>query len=266
MLEFITAGIVFGSISMIKICQECGKEFETKNGNSRFCNDKHYRECVICGELFDVPKSKLGEKPPKTCCSKKCSIEKRKQTNQSRYGGNAPASSKVVREKAKATTLERYGVEYGSQSEIAKEKSKKTSLERYGVEHHTKQASFRDHMKDLWSDEDFKVRQTEKSKEAVRKIYGVDTIFSLPEIREKSKQTYEARTGYSHPSQNPEVIEHRKKTNLDRYGSTSPLGNSVVLDRFKKTTMKRYGVDNPMKDSEIKKKAQETRKLHYGNN
>lgn len=250
---------------MIKICQECGNEFETKNGNARFCNKDHYRECVICGEVFYVPKSKLGEKPPKTCCSKKCSIEKRKQTNQSRYGGNAPASSKEVREKAKATTLERYGVEYGSQSEIAKAKSKKTSLERYGVEHHTQRDSFRDHMRDLWSDEEFKSSQTEKSKEAIREIYGVANVFSLSEIREKSKKTYQESTGYSHPSQNPECITRRQNTNLERYGSTSPLGNAEVFERFKKTNMKRYGVDNPMKDSQVKKKAEETCKLHYGN-
>lgn len=249
---------------MIKVCQECGEEFDASNGNARFCNKDHYRECVVCGEEFYVPKSKLGEKPPKLCCSKKCAVEKRKQTNQIKYGGNAPASSKAVRDKAKATTLDRYGVEYGSQSEQAKKKAKDTALKKYGVEHHTKRDSFKEHMQEMWADEEFKKTRVEQSKKAVREIYGVDNVFSIPEIREKAAKTYKEKTGYDSPLQNPECVKKRKETNLERYGVKAPLQNSEILEKSKKTNLERYGVENPMQNLAVQESAKATCIDRYG--
>ena len=36
---------------MIKICKECGKEFEATNARQAYCSAKHYRPCPVCGEL-----------------------------------------------------------------------------------------------------------------------------------------------------------------------------------------------------------------------
>lgn len=34
---------------MIKICKECGKEFEATNGRQQYCSREHYRPCPKCG-------------------------------------------------------------------------------------------------------------------------------------------------------------------------------------------------------------------------
>lgn len=64
-----------------KICKLCGKEFEAK-GNQAYCNRTHYRKCVICGELFELPKitpSKRMRSSKKTC-SPECQTELGRRT------------------------------------------------------------------------------------------------------------------------------------------------------------------------------------------
>ena len=103
------------------------------------------------------------------CCAK-CSnsstkkIEDIKRTNNTKFGGNAPACSSEVQNKMKSTCIERYGVEnamqnseikkkthdthierYGGQgngSKILLEKQKKTCLERYGVDNYAKSKDY----------------------------------------------------------------------------------------------------------------------------
>lgn len=76
---------------MLKICEECGKEFETKSdkkccSNLCYCrryrkNDKKQKEtakCIVCGKEF--------QKIRKThyCCSKECSIKNDKAKQRAR--------------------------------------------------------------------------------------------------------------------------------------------------------------------------------------
>ena len=73
------------------------------------------------------------------CCSRRCAnrmqssvrIDKRKKTNQIKYGGNAPASSADIRKKIKKTNVKRYGVEY---KQVLADKSKQAIVDKYGVE------------------------------------------------------------------------------------------------------------------------------------
>jgi hypothetical protein len=57
-------------------------------------------------------------------------------------------------------------------------------------------------------------------KERIREIYGVDTVFSLPEIQAKAKETSVKnmieKYGVSHPSQIPGVGEKIRKTKQER--------------------------------------------------
>lgn len=39
---------------MIKICKECGKEFEATDGRQKYCNRQHFRPCPVCGKLIEV--------------------------------------------------------------------------------------------------------------------------------------------------------------------------------------------------------------------
>lgn len=141
---------------MIKICQECGREFEAINGMQKFCKNKHYRKCVVCGREFEVTRYHLTAKDAKTTCSKKCSIELRKRTNIDKYGGVAPSCSSEVRSKMERTNLKRYGVKHAAQAEQFKEKSKQTSLERYGEEHYAKTHEGRQKLSERWQNEAFK--------------------------------------------------------------------------------------------------------------
>lgn len=76
------------------VCQHCGKSFESKNRNAKFCSgscktasrnasgvDNEIRECPSCGKKYEVNKYSRGK-----CCSKKCSWKIRK----SQEGNKAP--------------------------------------------------------------------------------------------------------------------------------------------------------------------------------
>ena len=141
---------------MVKICQECGKEFEATNGMQKFCKGPHYRKCAVCGNIFEVSKYHLTAKDAKTTCSKQCSCELRKKTNMERYGGVAPSCSSEIRNKMEATNLARYGVTHAAQSDIFKEKSKQTSLDRYGEEYYARTAEGKQRLSDRWADSEFK--------------------------------------------------------------------------------------------------------------
>ena len=74
-------------------------------------------------------------------CSSKCvgldatTIQKKKQTNFTKFGVDNAMKSTIIKEKLKETNLNKFGVENPFQSEQIKEKIKQTNLERYGVEY-----------------------------------------------------------------------------------------------------------------------------------
>ena len=68
---------------MKKICAFCGKEF-TANFQQRYCNDKHYANCAICGKRFEITRALkyFSENPDKCICSAKCKqIAKKNRLN-----------------------------------------------------------------------------------------------------------------------------------------------------------------------------------------
>lgn len=148
--------VVIGEIEMIKICQECGKEFEATNGMQKFCNATHFRTCVVCGKQFEVTRYHLTAKDARTTCSKECSALLRKQTNIVKYGGAAPSCSSEVREKMETTTLARYGVKHAAQAKMFIDKSEQTSLARYGKRHYAQTTKSRKQLSDRWADPEYK--------------------------------------------------------------------------------------------------------------
>lgn len=79
---------------MLKICEVCGKEFETKQGStccSNKCHQKRWRinngigiirenrKCIICGTEFKPYRE--GH----VCCSKKCSQKRNKEIQRKNY-------------------------------------------------------------------------------------------------------------------------------------------------------------------------------------
>lgn len=254
-----------GGYKMIKICQECGKEFEATNGMQKFCKRQHYRKCKVCGSQFPIDNYHLTAKDAKQTCSKKCSVQLRKQTNLDKYGGIAPACSKEVRDKMEATNLDRYGVEHAAQAQVFKDKSRDTNLDRYGVEYYTQTLKSRQHMSNLWKDAEYSTDVRAKIAATNLDRYGVECSLANPDVRNKSKATYHNRTGYSYPLQNPAVMSKMEATNLARFGCKHPMQNSDIVNKFEQTNVDKYGCKNPMQNKSIKIKAQTTNMHKYGN-
>jgi hypothetical protein len=116
-------------------------------------------------------------------------------------------------------------------------------------------------------------------KESNLKKFGVENIFQLDSIKEKSRQTKLEKYG----NENYNNEEKNKQTKLEKYGN--PFYNN--RDKVKQTCQKKYGVDYNLQDAsirkrikatciqkyggvccgsdEIKKKAEKTKELLYGN-
>jgi len=103
----------------------------------------------ISNNIIDIPLCKYCVK--KCCwdahnakysdyCSVKCAnkdpdiLNKRKNTNNKKYGGNSPTNSSNVRNKQHDTMIKKYGVKYTAQSPELFEKMKNSNIKKYGVE------------------------------------------------------------------------------------------------------------------------------------
>lgn len=212
-------------------------------------------------------------------CCKKCSnssnekITKTKQTNNIRFGGNAPACSKDVINKMKQTNLERYGDEnfnnreianktlleryggVGNASEIIKSKQQQTCLERYGVNNGMK-------VKEIVS----------KIKANNKKEYGVEWVFQRPEIQQKSVDTFIERYGIRHYT-NPEKAKQTiKKNNLEKYGVEHTFQRQDVKQKSIDTCIERYGkqdltnITNHAQLDSVKNKIIETKRKNMSFN
>jgi hypothetical protein len=114
-------------------------------------------KCPICGNpvIFLAKRTRLYTE----CCSVKCKKildkDKIKQTNNKRYGGNAPICSQDVKDKIKQTNNKRYGGNAPICSQDVKDKIKQTCLEKYGVDH-------------IWKNKDY----WQKTRETTIKKFG----------------------------------------------------------------------------------------------
>ena len=162
-------------------------------------NINDYPKCKNCGKRTKFINALYGYN--EYCCvkcsnSSKEKITQIKQTNQIKFGGNAPACSKEVVLKMKQTNLERYGDEnfnnrtkanktlleryngIGNGSEIIKAKQQKTMIDKYGKEN----PMFIDNIKD-------KVRANNMKK------YGVEWVTQREDVKRKSIETCLERYG-----------------------------------------------------------------------
>lgn len=109
-------------------------------------------------------------------------VEKRKETNLSRYGETTNLKTQKTKDKAKITSLSRYGVPNPISSPVVQERIKTTCEERYGAVH----------------------------------------FFASDEFKAKAKATSIERYGVDSPMKNPEISAKIKKRNIERYGRVSP--------------------------------------------
>lgn len=126
-------------------------------------------------------------------------IEKRKATNNVKYGGNSPSSSSAVREKQQATNIIKYGVASVMQSEIVKTKKNNTIKSVYGVDN-------------ISQIEDVKL----KKKNIFLEKYGSTNILNSPQNIQyvKSKE-------FSDLLKSEKVVEKKKRTSNEKYNCNS---------------------------------------------
>ena len=82
-----------------------------------------------------------------------------------------------------------------------------------------------------------------KIQETVMSKYGVKSIFSLPEIKERIARTNEDKFGSANPFGSSEIQKKIENTNLSKYGCKKPLQNKEILHKVRDTCKERYGVD-----------------------
>lgn len=124
-------------------------------------------------------------------------------------------------------------------------------------------------------------------RETMQRRYGVDNVFQLESIKNKSKETNLEKFGTEYASQSAVVKEKTEKTNMDRYGTTCsllsegakikadqtnlerygtiyPTQNAAVIEKTKATNLDRYGVANTFEYEPFKEKAKQTMQERYG--
>lgn len=250
---------------MLKICKECGELFEPHNASQKFCTRQHYRPCKICGKPFPVSREMLSSKEPKLTCSKQCSSALRKLTCMDKYGGVSPASSSQIQAKMRATTLNRYGVEHAMQNTEVVEKVKSTNLSKYGKAWAQQTDEAKKHLSDQWADPEFRDERLNQIKQGVLAKYGTECVLSIPEIRDKARETYFEKTGYYEPFANPDVIAQSEDTLMERYGVKRPLQSTDIQERFRATCLARYGVENPTQNINVLNRIRQTCLERYDN-
>lgn len=114
-----------------KFCEICGDEFWPEARAQRCCKKVHTRPCPICSAPV-----KIKYKSDKIkCCSKKCTLALRKQTNLANWDVDNPAKCDAIKEKQAATCLDKYGVSTPFLMDDFAEKAKHTSQQTYGTDH-----------------------------------------------------------------------------------------------------------------------------------
>ena len=94
--------------------------------------------------------------------------------------------------------------------------------------------------------------------------YGVDNVFQLKSVKDKSKITIKEKYGVDNVSQMDIVKEKKEKTSIERYGTKHHLQNIDILNKQKITVKEKYNVDNISQLDLIKEKKKDTVFKNYG--
>lgn len=272
------------------------------------CNNFLERIYHIIYDIHSLQTCKLCENPVtflsfkdgyRTYCNSGCIYkdlepkEKRKKTNQDRYGGNAPLSSKVILNKCKNTlnnrygvdnvsklddvknkkrekSLENYGTEYVFQSEEVKSSIRRTNLKKFGVDNPNKSEIVKQNTKNncLLNHNVEYITQTDSWKQAVRESvllkYGVPNVNMLDFVKEKKKETF--MKNYNKPHFMKDEFKKNELRNifLERYGVDNPMKYQLFKDKLQNTLIKRYGTTNLFSIPEFNYKFHQTLYKNYG--
>lgn len=218
-------------------------------------------KCINCGAPTQPTKSgQMAKFCTQSCRSKyhsKATLEKRKETNLSKYGVDNPSKSTKIINKRKETNQERYGVDNPFSLKEFQEKQQATMVERYGSPFACKSDQFKKQQSDTWVQN-----------------YGSHP-WANPIVREKVKQTMLEKYGVETPILNKEILQKIKQTNQERYGAENAAQSDIISQKIKltlstqeskqkriNTNLERYGVEH-FNELKISK---ESREILYDKN
>ena len=94
--------------------------------------------------------------------------------------------------------------------------------------------------------------------------YGVECVFQLDSVKEKSKKTIMDKYGVENVSQSNEIQDKIKRNNLIKYGVTNTSQLDSIKEKVKQSNREKFGVDYPMQLDDFQKRIKQTDMQKYG--
>lgn len=285
-----------------KVCQLCKKSFSPTNPNSKFCSDAHYKDCLTCGNSFEI----LNVAKIKDYCSWSCSIAKPRELTcafcSEPFTADHPEQKYCTRDHYSPCIACAKPIEVVKPSRVPSFcshacswniretyeltcefcgdlfESKVASAKFCGKIHTNNCVSCGEAYElSVYSSSstcskacaaaitDYAERNAKTAARLSAK-YGVEVTNAsqLPEVKLKKIATVMSNYGVDNPSKSPKVKEKRKKTNLERYGVENAASSPKSKKKMKETVLARYGVENVFQAEKIKKKSRATMQERYG--
>jgi len=101
-------------------------------------------------------------------------------------------------------------------------------------------------------------------KNGTQEKYGVDNVFQLNSVKEKSKETCKEKYGVEHHLQNQEILEKQKNTIIEKYGVEYLMRSDKIKEKSKETCLDKYGVDVSSKSEIVKENTKINNNQKYG--
>ena len=286
---------------MIKICEECGKPFETNRSRSRWCSEKHFRNCIVCGKEFELSRQQLVDN--KRCCCSECgNIFNHKQAKE-----RLSKTIRICKECGKPFVPTNNNQQYCTEEhyrpcpvcgkpvkvihagDLKNNKSRTCSAECTNRLISQKLKQPPKYRKCVVCGKEFEVKRGYKAVTCSKQCtgiyckqtgiasrryakavqtnlqrYGVENVGQLEFVHEKMGDTLEKRIGVRHPMQSKEYLTKAYETTFSHFGVLHPSQSPKVQEKFKHTMLEKYGMENPMQVKEIWEKASQTRQEKYG--
>lgn len=275
---------------MIRKCEICGKEFEAKRYNQKFCKDQHYHTCVVCGKKFPITPYQISKMTcSKECHDKLCVANSQASLDPTKYTKVCKLCGKEFTTAYSFQTIcddDHYGVcvvcgskfkykgtNYTVQTcskECKDQLTKNVCMEKYGaiapmgsVEIQAKSKSTCQQRYGVDNP-----GQSEESKAARRATmmsrYGVEYSWQSDEIRAKAMKTMEDVHGSCYPCQCPDIVAKIQSNSMNKYGTLWPVQSEEVKSKIVKTNIERYHTENVFQSPEIIDKIKQTNLDVYG--
>lgn len=230
-----------GSISKLKKCKICGKEFKPTSPTQEYCNEPVERVCKVCGNTFTIRCT--AEEYKKQTCSVEC-------------------MNRIALEHREAT--------YTEQTKICELCGQpfhpRTNTQRVCESDHFRNCvicgkEFKLEYRSAIGQADLRVTCSDECEHILRSKH---CAFSRPEIREKIKLTMLNRYGVESPSQNAEILSKQKATMMERYGVEFFTRSELYKERAETTNLERYGTAWASQSEEIQSKIRANNLEKYG--